>query len=268
MKRMMMAGWMVLAMVLALNAGAGVLILEDHFENGNVTNIDSGAAFWTKTVSGGTATETGGRLLLQDKPKTNANVSATLYSPLMSDCNFFATTLVYNAKFDLSMVNIASADKSKMDFRFFITDGVGQNLTQSSNYFAITQFGTGNFSVRSRVDGASTPTTLTNITGTTLAQELTVRLDATSYYLDMIYAGGVTNSYTGAHGLSQSAWRTTGSTLEMMAYSSTSTAASTNGTWTVGVSELKVTSIPEPSTIGLFILSSFSALGIRRMVKL
>ncbi len=266
MKRMMMAGWMVLAMFLALNAGAGVLLL-DTFENGNVTNIDSGAAFWTKTVSGGTATETGGQLLLQDKPKTNTAVSATLYSPLMSDCNFFTTTLVYNAKFDLSMANIASGDKSKMEFRFFINDGVGQNLTQSSNYFAITQFGTGNFRVTTKVDNGSV-VTLTSITGTTLAQELNLRLDATNYYLDMIYAGGVTNSYTGAHGLSQSAWRTTGSTLEMMAYSSTSTAASTNGTWTVGVSELKVTSIPEPSTIGLFILSSFSALGIRRMVKL
>jgi hypothetical protein len=145
MKRMM---WMMLAMCLALSAGADITTnFVDTFENGSVSNSDSVAGFWTTTAStfsGNSVSESGGKLILQTKPRVSSAISAIAYSQIQSDFNFFTTPLVYNAKFDLAASGIAAADQGKVDFRITINDAAGANLTQSTNYFAISLFATGN----------------------------------------------------------------------------------------------------------------------------
>jgi hypothetical protein len=235
-----------LAFLFLVSANAGTnAVFVDHFANNDVAASDAVNSFWQSRANNtpaSTVVEANGELVLTAAAKAGTAVQADVYCQIQPGFNFFTTTLVYNAKFNLAVSGITSEDSGKAGFRIIINDAAGASLTQSSNYFSISLFATGNGTVSSKVDGGSA-TLLTSIENTALAQEFTLRLDDTNYHLDLICAGGGTSICTAAHGLSAATWRTVGSALTLASYAaSTVTTNSTGGVFAVKLSELTVRS--------------------------
>lgn len=264
MKRMITTAWAVLALCLALNAGADPIFV-DNFANGIVADSDSQAGFWSTYINGtGSVSESNGAVTLVASAAYGVGANSSIYSGRDSRFNFFNSTgLTVSATVDTSGMVVQPGDESSLAFRVVMgidtTKGLGNNCIywqQTSN---------GGIGIYKVING--TQQTLRNATTTaqSMLKSYSLSLDATDYYLEVVLTDDTQVSYSGAHGLSD--WGDT-SILQGAVRFKNGGLVAANSISMVEISNLTVTPgiIPEPATMGMIGIASIVILAIRRMV--
>jgi hypothetical protein len=248
-------------------------IFTDDFDNGNLaraTSFPSGTpnGFWTfSQVSNLTATEpVGGPASLTARASDGTRTAtSTLQSAVHSAFDFFSNSLTITG--DFSVTTDSTTNLNNNGGRFMISSNVDTpGAVDDGLIFQVNvgdTVGENRFYMLKRIDGTqTTPITGTDIGG--IAEGFSLTMDDTNFslYFNLV-GGGVSSTYTQAHGFTTTNWGTSGSSLLLQAFRASGSDADSLTTFTLNSLEV----VPEPGTVGMLALAgglSLLALRLRR----
>jgi hypothetical protein len=232
-------------------------IFTDDFDNGvlqNATSFPSGnpVGFWTYSANSNiAATEAvGGPAVLNASAATGTNTqTSTLQSNVHSAFDFFSNSLTMSG--DVSVATDSTTQLNGNGGRFMISSNVANpgavddglilqlNVGETS--------GVNSFFILKRINGSqTTPISTTDIGG--IAEGFSLTMDDTNFslYFNLV-GGGVSSTYTQAHGFTTTNWGTSGSSLLLQAFRGTGSDEGSLTSFTLNSLEV----VPEPGTLGL-----------------
>ncbi|MHB1157551.1 MAG: PEP-CTERM sorting domain-containing protein [Phycisphaerales bacterium] len=258
-------------------ARADTVVFQDSFNNGVVANSDSIVSYWTPS---GTTSETNitGPLNMSATQPASGNVQSHLKTQTYSDLNFFNNKITidfslaatftsgHSTGFSPGAVRFTLGSQPLLD-EYGVNDGVQLNIQPYVGFDKVTLQYKQN-APNAPYIGLTTPVFI----ATTLSR-FVLTLDATTYSLSLYQGdGSLFNAvpYTGALPLDPTQW---GPSANANQYSHDSamdieviaTANSLNpATLSTNLTNLTISAIPEPATLGLLAMGGLFMLSRRR----
>ncbi len=225
-----------------IRAGA-IPVFADSFTNGIVADSDSEPGFWISgnTTPQSTGAESGGAVTLTAKStNTGTSASAAIYSSLDSRFNFLNSTgLTFSTTLDSSGMQAAAGDEGAVWSRLVISPVSGTTL--GTNSIFLTQSAARNINLQARANSSNNISIVSFSPGKWMTS-YSLSLDATNFFLTVVFDDNTTTNFSGANRLVQTQW-TGGLEVALMAGKDPrSGLVSTDSTSVVSISDFSVIS--------------------------
>jgi hypothetical protein len=244
-----------LGVVLAAGGLFANVIFTDTFVNGVSTDSDSESGFWTESQSASGAyrniQETGGTLTLSAGQSSGTATSFTqIQSGIDSRFSFLSSGLVFQS--DTLVTSDATLPATGGSMRFMVSASTG-TLTAVSDaiYLTYKEDNTGFLYLKN----SGSVSTLKSFSLTDTITSFSLTLNSNAYDLTLHTTG---SDYTASGSYNLTGDWSNGSALTLMAVTSGAI-----GQGNVTFDNFSVTTIPEPATLSLIILSMGVAFGCR-----